>query len=69
MNRLSPLQLILIGLGLLVVGLILPFLMVLRVLEPTLLLNFLAYFASLIGLVLGLVGIVTYSRLQRHDKE
>jgi type III secretory pathway component EscS len=34
--------------------------MVLRIVEPTMPLNFIAYFASFIGLVIGLVGIVTH---------
>lgn len=53
---------ILVGFILLVVGVLLPFAMLLRVLEPTLLLGFLSWGASLVGLALGVLGVVTYSR-------
>ena len=69
MNHLSPLQLIILGFVLLVIGFILPFLMVLQLLESTLPLNFLAYLSSFFGLILGLIGIVTYSRSQKHGKD
>ncbi len=69
MSRLSPVQLMLIGFVLLVIGVMMPFLMVLHILESTLLLDVLAYFASFIGLILGLIGVVSYGRIQRHDKD
>lgn len=69
MISISPLKLILLGLVLLLIGVLLPFVMVLRILEPTLLLNFLAYFASFFGLVFGMIGLLTYSREHRHDKD
>ena len=52
-----PLRLIAIGFALLVIGVILPFLMVLELLESTLFLNFVAVASSLAGLVAGFVGI------------
>ena len=45
---------ILLSLGLLMVGITLPFLMVIRVLEPGFGLSFLAYGASLTGVALGI---------------
>jgi membrane associated rhomboid family serine protease len=69
MSYATPLRLIWLGLILLVVGFLLPFLMVLRILEPTLLLNFVAYFASLFGLIIGLIGIVTYTQVRKKDKD
>ncbi|MBI4790027.1 MAG: hypothetical protein HY782_23580 [Chloroflexi bacterium] len=57
-----PRTMILVGFILLVVGVLLPFAMLLRVLEPTLLLGFLSWGASLVGLALGVLGVVTYSR-------
>ncbi len=71
MNRFSPVQLILIGLVLLLVGFLLPFVMVLRLVEPTLLLGFVSYLASFMGLVIGLYGVVTIgvARRKKHDEE
>jgi len=65
----NPVRLIILGFVLLVIGFALPFLMVLHLLESTLPLNFAAYFASFFGLLMGLIGIVTYARLQRRDRE
>ncbi len=59
---LSPLKLILLGFVLLVVGFLLPFAMVVGFIEPTLLLNFAAYLSSLLGLVLGIIGLIFHSR-------
>jgi hypothetical protein len=69
MTELSPFQLVLLGFVLLVIGFIVPFLMVLQLLESTLLLNFVAYLASFLGLIIGLIGIVTHTRLHRKDKD
>ena len=69
MTKLSPFQLVLLGFVLLVIGFILPFLMVLQLLESTLLWNFVAYLASFFGLIIGLIGIVTHTRLHQKDKD
>ena len=42
---------------LLLVGLVVPFLMTMRVIEPSLLLGFLSYAISTLGLFLGIIGI------------
>lgn len=68
MIPISPVRLILLGFALLLLGVILPFLMILQILESTLLLNFLAYMASLFGLLCGLVGIVLYNRLRDQNR-
>ena len=57
----SPRFLIGLGLFLMVLGMILPFLMVIRMLESTFFLNFFAWGASVVGLVFGMVGVATYS--------
>jgi hypothetical protein len=65
MTRLQPVQLILIGVVLMVVGWILPFLMVLQVLESSFALNFLSYTAQISGLFLGIIGMAMYVRLKK----
>lgn len=62
---LSPLKIILIGFALVVLGVVLPFLMVLHILESTFFLNFLSYGASIAGLFLGLIGSAYYVRLKK----
>ena len=56
MSRLSPRQLIYLGLFLVVFGFVALFLMALRVIEPSFSLSFLAYGASFGGLMLGIIG-------------
>jgi hypothetical protein len=65
MTRLQPVQLILIGIVLMLVGWVLPFLMVLRVLESSFPLNFLSYTAQVSGLFLGIIGVAMYARLKK----
>lgn len=48
-----------------VLGILLPLLMILRILESTLLMNFIAYLVSFGGLLVGLIGVVNYARTQR----
>jgi len=61
----NPVRLIIIAFVLLIIGLVLPFLMVLGLVESTLLLCFLAYGSSTAGLILGFVGIAQYRRGQK----
>lgn len=58
----TPVRLIAIALVLLLVGALLPFLMVIRVVQPSFALSFLSYAASLIGLIMGLIGVAQYGR-------
>ncbi len=62
MKRSAPLQLLIVATILLLAGAVLPFLMVIRVLEPSFALSFFSYGASLLGLVMGLIGIAQYGR-------
>ncbi len=50
---------------LMVVAVVLAFLMVLRILEPTFFLCFASFFLTLGGLILGFVGLATYIRQRR----
>ncbi len=61
----SPLSLMLYGFFLLLFGFLLAFAMVVRVIEAGFLLSFVSYGASLSGLVLGLLGAVSYARRKR----
>jgi len=56
---------ILIGFVLVVLGAVLPFLIIMRVIESTFFLNFFAYGASLVGLFLGFIGATMYVREHR----
>jgi hypothetical protein len=57
--------LIAISFALVLTGFLVPFLMVLQVLEPGLVLSFAGYFLSLGGLVLGLYGAVHFNGSRR----
>ena len=49
-------RLIVIGFFLVLLGAVLPFLIVIRVVESTFFLNFLAFIASTVGIFLGVIG-------------
>ena len=61
----KPLRLIAIGFGLLLIGAVLPFLMVIELVESTLFLNFLAAMSSIAGLATGFIGITQYFRSRK----
>jgi len=61
----NPARLLKIAFGLLITGVVLPFLMVLNIIESTLPLNLLAAACSVAGLATGFIGIVQYRRRQR----
>jgi hypothetical protein len=56
---------VLIGFALVLLGAVLPFLIIMQVLESTFFLNFLAFGASTAGLFIGIIGAVMYSREKR----
>lgn len=62
MRSISPAQMIAIGFIMVLVGVVIPFLMVTRIVEPGFLLVFVAYIASLGGLILGIIGAALYRR-------
>jgi hypothetical protein len=63
----SPNRLLLVGFVLLLAGAVLPFLMVVRALEPSLFLSFASYASTVAGLILGLYGaaMIEYERRRR----
>jgi hypothetical protein len=58
-------RLVVVGFVLVLIGAVVPFLMVLGVLPSTFLLSAVSFFASLIGLVLGMLGAATSIRERR----
>lgn len=66
MIRISPLAMIAIGFILLLFGFAAPFLMVLRLIEPSFALSFLSHAASVSGLFLGIIGSALYVRMHRN---
>lgn len=61
-------RLIVIGFFLVLLGAVLPFLIVLGLVESTLALNFLAFAASVVGLFLGVFGMATYVGEKRRER-
>jgi hypothetical protein len=58
----NPRLLLSLGLILMLLGIVLPFLMVIQVLESTFFLNFFSWGASVAGLSFGTIGFATWSR-------
>ena len=63
----SPATSLAVGFVLILAGFLLPFLMVLQVLESSLVLSISAYCASLVGLVFSLYGVSHYSSSRGRD--
>jgi hypothetical protein len=61
----DPRAMIALGFVLVLLGAVLPFLMVLRVIPPNFPLSFFSYGASVVGLFLGLIGAAWYTRERR----
>ena len=62
----SPIAMLVIGFFLVVYGMVMPFLMVLNILESTFFLAFTSYAATFTGLLFGVIGIATYTREHRN---
>lgn len=63
----NPRLLLSLGLFLMLLGVLLPFLMVIKVVESTFFLNFFSWGASVTGLALGTVGFALYSRAGKSE--
>ncbi|MCD6475358.1 MAG: hypothetical protein J7K85_03715 [Anaerolineaceae bacterium] len=61
----KPIHFILLGLFLVILGVIIPLLMVIKVVESTLFLGFSSYIVSIVGLFLGMWGAFSYVRIER----
>ena len=64
-----PNRLIVIAVILMVFGVVMPFLMVIRVVESTFFMNFLSFGASMLGLFLGVAGIANSRLAQMHKND
>jgi len=62
----SPRLLLSLGLIMMLLGIVLPFLMVIQILESTFFLNFFSWGLSVTGLALGTIGFAMYSRGRRN---
>jgi len=67
MRPMSSLKLVTMGFALVLAGFLVPFLMVLGVLESGFTLSFSAYFSSLVGLLLALYGVFDYTNSRQRD--
>lgn len=61
----SPRLMLSLGLTLMLLGIILPFLMLIHVLESTFFLNFFSWGASVGGLFLGVISVATWVRAKK----
>jgi len=61
----SPRLLLSLGLILMILGVVIPFLILIRVLESTFFLNFFSWGASVGGLFLGIIGVATWVRKRK----
>jgi hypothetical protein len=61
----SPRLLVSLGLTLMLLGIILPFLILIHVLESTFFLNFFSWGASVSGLFIGVIGVATWVRTRK----
>ncbi|MEL7643414.1 MAG: hypothetical protein AAGU25_04830 [bacterium] len=57
-----------IGLVLMILGIVLPFLMVLDVIESTFFLNFFSYIISLVGMLVASVGAIMWGVSKRNER-
>jgi hypothetical protein len=69
MIKTNPKNFIYIGFVLLLLGVALPMLMILQILESTYFLNFFAYACQIVGLTLGIIGIAYISAKNRNKKQ
>jgi hypothetical protein len=64
-----PVRLIWIAVSLMVFGVVIPFLMVIKVIESTMFLNFAAFIAQALGFILGFVAFALYRGRQKNKRD
>ena len=62
----EPWKMIVVGAGMTLTSVILPFLMIMQILRSTFFLNFLAYGLSVAGLLIGFIGMVSIVKIRRN---
>lgn len=62
----SPRFLLTLGLFLMILGIVLPFMMVIHVIESTFFINFFSWASSVVGLALGMIG-ATFMAARRRE--
>ncbi len=65
MKVLTPGRILVIGFVLVLAGVVLPFLMVMEIIESTIFMNFFAYTLSLIGIIIGGFGASMFVKFNR----
>ncbi len=60
---------ILVGIGMMLISIILPFLMVMQILKSTFFMNFLAYGLSVAGILIGFIGMVSLVKIRRTQQK
>ncbi|MDO9088236.1 MAG: hypothetical protein Q7U53_18660 [Anaerolineaceae bacterium] len=68
MKHITPKRLMFFGFLCVLMGVVLPFLMVMQVMESTFFLNFFSFIISLFGIVIGVIGSAYYVRINRGDR-
>lgn len=69
MIPIQPIKLFAIGFILVMFGFLVPLLMVIKIIDAGYLLSFLSYAASVAGLLLGLIGAISYRRLHKRERQ
>jgi hypothetical protein len=64
-SGMSPKSMMLLGVGLMVFGVVIPFMMILRIIDTSFWLTFLSYGASVSGLVIAFLGLIMYARKEK----
>lgn len=65
MSKFTPKKMMVAGAALLVLGVVFPFLMVLKIVEPSFWLSFLSQACSVIGMFMGFYGLFSHIRIGR----
>ena len=69
MIPIQPNKLFAVGFVLVMFGFLVPLLMVIKIIDAGYLLSFLSYAASVAGLLLGLIGAISYRRMHKRTQQ
>jgi type IV secretory pathway TrbL component len=65
MTKIQPNKLLIVAFVLLLIGVVLPFLMVIKIIENSFLISFISYASSISGMVIGSIGAMMLSVSRR----